>query len=260
MVAINIVIVGAANWSNGVDPRTIESPVEWNNPQQAKFQDLLQLRFVLQGKGHIVTMVCLDLSYRDNTDNFGVIQLKEAFCVDNPVHLRKDCLNVVVEFCNLLNEEWCMSFQQPRIGQLKDYRVALVACGCAWDKGFPSSVVGTIVDQELVTPMDPFLVDNYLSLIGQTDAFRSQGILEMMNPFIKGCFMVMGTLLIRGYKGNDYATERVVRELVELTMPVDAPEVQEFLAGNKPWNYMSRATREALCHYVYGMVTDAHGV
>jgi hypothetical protein len=250
---MNVIIVGAKN-DEVCD--TIDS---WNNPKQAKHSDLVLMKEMFE-----CDIICYDLGYSYDKELDGIQYVNQIFYLDG-MALNSQKLNVIVEFNNMLDENYINhgedNVQHHNLKKLRETekKVAILACGCSWSKGFPSECISYLYYGSLTTPCDAYNVDNLLYVISNTQCIRSlaEKDKEIMYPYQLGLYQTMGTFMWRGYEGDQYKSENVLRELFGL-IGVDC--VKEgyddlicFVKGSKHWNNLPWNVRKELSEFVYGM-------
>lgn len=241
---LNLIIIGARRH----DIELSEDYKEWNNTNQASYFVLKQLLSEFKN----MKILCLDGNYPSNVDNDDddIRYIKEYYNVPETKYFDIDSHNIIIEFCNLLDENWCCSKTNYHVYDEK-YNISYVACGCSWNDGFPIDTLKTIIQHKLYTPFDPMNITSYLTSISYSVYDR-----ENMKPFYQGIYQVLGTVMFRGYSQN-YKLEEPLRELFKI---IDAPlnssynnEFKLFLDGSIHWNQLSREIRLLMTKYIYNI-------
>lgn len=257
MSIFNIIIIGAYSYvSSDLNVSDVSSEVcNWNNPLQASHNDLCKLQ------NEIINITCYDLLYKHSSLQDNISYVSACFSFDDTSLLCKGKHNIIIEFCNMFDENFINhACKQNKLMKLDDYKITVLACGCAWDKGFPlECVLNIIYSDNIVTPCNPYSVDNYLYVISCIRYIYESNLQDIMQPYLYGLYQNMGTLKWRGSEADFYASENVLRELFEL-IGVDAydlsehhkDDLQNFVEGKKHWNKLSWSLREELCSYIYG--------
>ena len=244
---INLIIIGAKS----SDIEMSDDYTEWNNPNQASYFVLKQLLLEIKN----MKIFCLDGDYPKNITCVAQndIQFIKEYYIRSTTDTKYfdiNSHNIIIEFCNLLDENWCSSTTDYNVYDEK-YNITFVACGCCWDDGFPVDTLKTIIQHKLYTPLDPMNITSYLTSISY-----SKYNVEYMKPFYKGIYQILGTLMYRGYSQN-YKSEDPLRELFKI---IDAPlnssqndEFKLFLNESIHWNQLSRIIRLLMTKYIYNI-------
>jgi hypothetical protein len=242
MSMINLIIIGAQRY----DIKISEDYKEWNNTNQASYYVLKQLMSEFKN----MKISCLDGNYPSNVDNNDIQYIKEYYDVPETKYFDIDSHNIIIDFCNLLDENWCSSKTNYHVYD-KKYNITFVACGCGWNDGFPIDTLKTIIQHKLYTPFDPMNITSYLTSISY-----SEYVTGNMKPFYQGIYQVLGTLMFRGYSKN-YKLEEPLRELFKITdAPLNATyndEFKLFVDGSIHWNQLSREIRLLMTKYIYNI-------
>lgn len=271
-----LIVVGAA--ASNIDLGN--DPYKWNNPKQADIHEVLKFGSMLKAEGMTVQIQFWDPMYpgSEETDyllnhmrdsEFGEFHIyRESFDLRNAKGIISgDCVNIVLEFYNPLDENWVMQGVKAAptyLSKYKDDHLAFLACGCMWDKGFPADCIWQCIWQymtiNLTTPLETNNWMMFEQLLSMDACFArpASDKSEVLMPFLKGCMMVMGTLMCRGM-GEDYSTEEVVLEFVRFGsisayMKTEAmsEELASFANGTRRWNTLSYALRKHVSELVYG--------
>lgn len=245
---VNIIIVGA---KDAKDHTNIEL---WNNPLQASTSDLMTIM-----KRTNTQITCFDYLYPYNTIFENILYCNEGYVVGDVDIIHRDSLNIIIEFCNLFDENWINHNEHNKLRYIPlqkydDYNVALLSCGCGWEKGLPIDCITYVIQNRLITKFNPYSVDNLLYTMSSIRSISPENK-SMMYPYIYGLHQMMGTFMWRGCKQDDYESEHILKELFSLIgtseLSEDISEVEEFINGKKHWNNMSWATRKRLSTYMY---------
>jgi hypothetical protein len=242
----NLIIIGAKR----ADIEMSNDYMEWNNPNQASYFVLKQLLLEIKN----MKIFCLDGDYPKNITCSDIQFVQEYYNLADTKYFDINSHNIIIDFCNLLNENWCSSTTNYNIYDEK-YNITFVACGCCWEVDFPVDTLKTIIQHKLYTPLDPMNITSYLTSISYSVEFPIE-TLEYMKPFYKGIYQILGTLMYRGYSQN-YNLEEPLRELFKI---IDSPlnsshddEFKLFLNGSIHWNQLSRTIRLLMTKYVYNI-------
>jgi hypothetical protein len=248
-MSVNIIIVGA---KDSKDHTNVE---QWNNPLQASTCDLMTIIKAYTN----VQITCLDFLYPYSATFENIKYINEGYVVGDLNIVQKHSLNIIIEFCNLFDENWINHNGSTKsryipLQKYDYYNVVLLSCGCGWDKGFPIDCITYIIQNSLTTKFNPYSVDNLLYTISSIKSISPDNK-SMMYPYISGLYQMMGTFMWRGCTQDDYESEHILRELFSLIgtpeVDEDISEVREFINGKKHWNNMLWATRKRLSTYVY---------
>jgi hypothetical protein len=208
--------------------------------------------------GYDPTIKLVDGCYPSSSKDTSFSIIKGSFDIMDPMYLDKDAHNVVVEFCNLMDENWNGWGQNSDNGlafynKYKDYKFAYLACGCMWKRGFPSDAVIEIVSKDYQTPRECWSVNAYLDCIQMVEEIKEDGMEEALQSFLKGVYEVMGTLKYRGRPG-DWSLEEPIRDLLQMVViPVEyAGNIERFISGDIRYNRLSLDTRMYINTLVYG--------
>jgi hypothetical protein len=265
---LHLIIVGAAAPRLDLGP----VPMRWNNPLQADIREVLRFAAEMRAaRDAKVKVTFIDPAYpgveeidHGQCDEDDIVLgsyswCREAFDLKNAqLHLKEGWTNVVVEFYNPLDENWAMYGMDAAPTYLTEYkdrslqtRLVILACGCMWDRGFPTECIRRCLEDKITTPLNSFNWGMFEILL-QTDKE------ECMVPYFRGAMGVMGSLMCRGMS-NDFSTEEVVRDFARSgsisAFMVDndmGAELMQFADGTKHWNFLSRALRETVARAVYG--------
>lgn len=234
-------VVGAA--AVGSDPR---DPEARNNRLQASPADMSRLVARLASAGLACEVVAYDCMYPRAYVSAGVRYVKDMFDLSQ---LPDRGVHVVVEFCGLFCSDWTCRGDAPPLPNRDN--IILFACGCRWNSGFPVDAIAFSVELGFRTPLLPEDMCSYLSVIGYVQLARESGLADSLLPFLRGCHQILGELVTRGYSGNDYKQECVLRELLQC---IDCPPaLLGFAEGAGHWNALPRDARESMYTLVYGV-------
>ncbi len=235
---MKIIVVGAAT--------NIKNTIEFNNKSQASEDDLL--------KFSDCDIECYDMTYVANIQKNGINYISKAFHLED-THILSDSLNIVVEFCNLLDENF-VNHGEAGINQYIDrkqfacnHKIAYLACGCSWNRGFPDECIQYILKHGLYTPCDACDVDSLLYIISVIQKIYDENKEDIMLPYITGLYHMMGTLMWRGDGFDD-----VIRKLIEISIKsheLDG-DLLAFINHEKKWNHIKWSIREEFNRFVYG--------
>jgi hypothetical protein len=238
---INLIILGAQRTDKPT--KISEDYREWNNPKQANYYVLKQLLSEYQN----MKIFCLDGNYPSNVNNNKIQYFKQYYNVEETKYFDIDSHNIIIEFCNLLDEYWCSSKTYYHKYDDK-YNISFISCGCSWNNGFPIETLRTIIKHKLYTPLDPMDYKSYLTSISYTE-YDS----EYMKPFFQGIYQILGTLMYRGYTDN-YILEEPLRELLKNNLNFSIDErFKPFLDGSIHWNQLPREIRLVATKYIYNI-------
>lgn len=239
-MSANIIVIGAKSSSDN------SSRIDkWNNDLQAAHFDLVELPW---------NVICMDPMYPYDATLENIRYVSEAYVpgmVDNV--LKKDAVNIIIEFCNLFDENWINhdGYIRKRHKDMmiyNDHKVVLLSCGCSWNQGFPRRCIEYILDHGLVTKFNAYSVDDLLYTMS---AIQGITMKTTMYPYIYGLYQMMGTFMWRGCEKDSYESEGVLRELFGL-LEIDNDELRDFINGKKHWNQMLWKTRKEMSAIVYG--------
>lgn len=244
---VKIIIVGGKAPDN--------NPGIENNVLQAAHSDLLSLSGTCD-------IVCYDIAYGYAEEIDGIKYINDYYYIGDTEQLDSDCLNIIIEFCNPLDENFInhTAYGNRQYENLMKYdckKVAILSCGCGWNQGFPVKCVQEIIQNGLVTPCDAYNVDSLLYIISTIQMLKNDNILEPMYPYLRGFYQCCGTLMWRGCTADGYFSEKVIRDLFEIlgtdmVSAEDAKELQTFVDNHKHWNQLKWSLRNMLNEYIYG--------
>jgi hypothetical protein len=231
-----------------------------NNILQADHNDLC---FIISTSKYVTDIECYDIAYPSAAVVDGIKYINDYFCFGDTEQLCNDCLNIIIEFCNPLDENFInhSAYGNKQYENLMKYngkyRIAIVSCGCGWDQGFPADCVQEIIRNKLVTPCDAYNVDSFLYVISTVQMLKNDNISHTMYPYLRALYQSCGTLMWRGCSADDYFSERVIRDLFAILgtdmVPVDDSfELQAFIDNQKHWNQLKWSMRNQLNEYIYG--------
>lgn len=246
-MCVNLIIIGAKRF----DIEISNDYMEWNNPNQASYYILKQLLLEIKN----IKIFCLDGDYPKNITNINIQFIKEYYKPTDTKYFDINSHNIIIDFCNLLDENWCSSTTNYNIYDNK-YNMTFIACGCCWNNNFPIDILKTVIEYKLYTPTDPMNISSYLTSINYSQQFQN---IEYMKPFHKGIYQILGTLMFRGYKDN-YKLEEPLRELFKINSDFEILlnnsqiiEFNLFLNKNIHWNQLSRIIRLLITKYIYSI-------
>lgn len=246
MKKVNIIVVGAK-----------DSESNDNNVLQASHEDLLLLK-TLHSE---ITITCYDMLYTSSCVRDSIIYEQKSFCF-NENFIESHSHNIIIEFCNLLDENDInhMTYKTSDTFQtLSECTIAYLACGCAWSSGFPIDCILHIIENSLHSPTQINNIDSFLYIISTVHCIYNNNIQHNMQPYLRGFHHIAGTLAWRGCAQNDYASENVIRNLLELIIADidnldddDRRDLHFFLTKEKHWNFLKWQTREKIAKFIYG--------
>ena len=158
---INLIILGAQRTDKPT--KISEDYKEWNNPNQANYYVLKQLLSEYEN----MNIFCLDGNYPSHVNNNKIQYMKKYYNVDETKYFDTYAHNIIIEFCNLLDEYWCSSKTNYHKYDNK-YNLSFISCGCSWNNGFPIETLRTVIQHKLYTPLDPMDYKSYLTSISYT--------------------------------------------------------------------------------------------
>lgn len=251
---INIIIIGAKN-NETFNVNIIES---YNNPKQANQNDIINLCNIYKNRN--INIFCLD-NYNDIIlYNNNISYINDFFKLGDEKYFNKYAHNIVIEFCNMLDEYFInhdYNKQNDKLLNYIDYKFTWLACGCGWDKGFPINTICTIINDKYYTPIDTKSIDSYINAIISTNKIKENNIEETMKPYSQGIYQSLGTILYRGCEA-DYSSEDVLLELFKIISPslsnIELIEFEKFLNKELHWNRLNRNIRVNLTYFIYGNV------
>lgn len=170
---INLIILGAQRTDKPT--KISEDYREWNNTNQANYYVLKQLLSVYQN----MKIFCLDGNYPSNVNNNKIQYFKQYYNVEETKYFDINSHNIIIEFCNLLDENWCSSKTYYHKYDDK-YKLSFISCGCCWNNDFPIETLRTVIQHKLYTPLEPMDFNSYLTSISYT-----KYDFEYMKPFFK---------------------------------------------------------------------------
>lgn len=240
----NIIVVGAK-----------DSLCDGNNMFQANHKDLCNVLSYDKNIG----ISCYDMMYPKTYILDNIQYVKDQFLIGDIRYLKKDNMNIIIEFCNLL-DEYDVNNGLCFNKQIFDYKIAYLACGCCWNKGFPIECIKTIIENQVFyTPFDYKYVNSYLDVISIIHYIYNNNNPCIMEPYIKGLKCTLGSLKWRGSQTDNYASDGVLRELfiligyenVDELNDEDHSEIQKFVSYQKHWNQLKWSTRENVNKFLY---------
>lgn len=251
MDEINIIIIGGKN-NQSFNENDIET---FNNPNQAKQSDIFNLNNILNDKK--INVYCFD-KYNGEYIQDNVIYFNSFFTLGDTKYLNKNAHNIVIEFCNMLDENFINhenNKQNDKLMNYSDYKFTWIACGCSWDKGFPSHLIYKIVNDKYYTPINAFSINSFLNAIVSSNRIKDNKKDNTMKPYSQGIYQSLGTILYRGCE-SDYSSENILFELFNIIEPQlssdEMIEFEKFLNKEIHWNRLTRNIRIKLTSYIYG--------
>ena len=136
------------------------------------------------------------------------------------------------------------------------YKISYLSCGCCWNNYFPFEQIKLLVEHKLYTPINPFTVDSYFSLINIIHYINENNFVNSVIEFRQGIYQILGTLICRGYSKN-YFSENVLLELftiIELSIfnKQESIEFNKFLNKEIHWTLLPRNIKNKVIFYLYG--------
>jgi len=241
----NIIIVGARDQEYNV-----------NNSSQASHIDLCNLKNIFEN----VTIKCYDPLYNNSFDLDGIEYIKDLFYINDTNYFKKEAINIIVEFCNLFDENDINNSKYYN-SEIFNYNIVYLACGCSYDKGFPIECISLIMNTSgIYTPFDNKNIDSYLYSVSIVNNIYNENKEDIMEPYLNGLYHILGTLKWRGYRGDNYKSEHVLRELftlidintIENINDTNKKDLYDFVKNKKHWNKMNWNTRENITKFIYG--------
>ena len=233
----NIIIVGA-----------------FDNNLQAKHEDLCLLQsFFETGKCKITSY---DILYDCCKQLDNIYYKNDLFHIGDISILQKESHNIIIEFCNLLDENAIHHNLNQHLCLVKyrDYKVSILACGCGWNKGFPIECIMHIIQSDSIyTPTDALSVDSLLHTISCVQYIYQNKLEHVMQPYLQGLYQCMGTI-----KWRNNESEATLKELL-VVLGTDIPNLtdtnqkhlQEFISNHKKWNHLPYDFRESISNFIY---------
>lgn len=247
MTQINLIIVGAK--AEGTRDLI-------NNPLQASHYDLCELK-----KELFINVYCYDMGYNKSAIIDNVHYINEPFYLDDACHFQKHSLNIIIEYCNLMDENHINHNRKYEdFLEYTNFKVAFLACGCGWQKGLPKNCIFVLLREHLYTQWDIFNVDSFLTTISTTKYILQNRMQHILQPFMLGTYQIMGTFSWRGCQADCYESENVLRELFTLIIDDidlnnnDKKELKQFLEKVIHWNHLPWSLRNSLSRLVYGPI------
>ena len=240
---INLIIIGAKN--NDIKSYKSDDHYTWNNYNQADIKALERLDY------DIIT--CVDICYEKNIKINNINYNKNIFNIGDIDLLSKDHHNIIIEFCNFFDENWCCSNYLPyeKLQNYNDYKITFLNCGCMWNNNFPLLELNNITKYDIYTPLNPFSINSYFELM----LYLEQ---KYMKLYVKSIYQILGTLYWRGDKSNDYYTENVLYDLfnaIDILYIFEDNEDKEdfklFLRKKMHWNHLNYNIRRKVTKYLY---------
>jgi hypothetical protein len=246
-----IIIVGAKAPDN--------SSTVANNVLQADHNDLCLL---LSSSKSTIDIICYDVAYPYVADIDCIKYVNDHFHFGDTEPLFTDGLNIIIEFCNPLDENFInhSSYGNRQYENLMQYngryKIAVVSCGCGWNQGFPLDCVKEIIKNNFVTPCDAYNVDSLLYIISTVQMLKNDEILSTMYPYLRGLYQCCGTLMWRGSSADEYFSENVIRDLfaiigTDMVCLEYRIELNAFIEKEKHWNQLKWSLRNQLNEYIY---------
>jgi hypothetical protein len=224
------------------------------NEMQASHKDMCLLMNLFE-KGHC-QIFCYDPLYEKSGIIDDICYKKELFLIGDTHMFEKDAKNIVIEFCNLLDENAIHHnlYQHMSLLPYKGYNMVFLSCGCDWNKGFPiESIMYIIQNDNIITPIDALSVDSFLYAISSIHYIYQNKLEVCSEPYIKGLYQVLGSL-----KWRKEESEYILRELLQV-LGNDIPELseihrdslREFVNSEKQWNKLPWQFRESISMFIY---------
>ena len=236
-----------------------------NNPLQASHSDMVKLIQECKNinKDNYEYMItCYDPMYNDD-DNKLVDNIKyvnKAFVLGDTKYLIKDAKNIIIEFCNLLDEhaihhgmiQHDKLMRYSKYDGINNYDICFLACGCEWNNGFPIDCIMNIIKYNFNTPCNALDVHNFLYVIANIQYIYSKGIENVMESYINGLSQVMGTFRWRS-KESEGVIRQLFREIEGSIQLHDSyiEKLEKFITYQCKWNEMPWELREHISNFVY---------
>ena len=223
------------------------------------FDEVMMCCNRLANDGYNVSVKFVDRIYEftsSQASQFSSIKYDD-FNINDPKYMDKDAHNIVVDFVNLLDENWvAFDMHEQRMGlyeAYKDYKFALLACGPFIKKGFPNDAVMEIVKKGYETPRQYWSAKGFCDAIALSNRFKNEGIENTMKPFMQGVFQMIGTLQYRGMAPN-YSSEEPVRDMLKIRNIIQDPSAKKFINGEIRFHEIAMHIKEYLYPYFDGVV------
>lgn len=222
------------------------------------FDEVMKCKNRLEDDGYNVSIKFIDRIYEFTSDQASQLSsIKyEDFNINDPKFMVKDAHNIIIDFVDLLNENWIaydMHTERKHLYDVyKDYKFALLACGLYNRDGFPSDAVIEIVKKGYETPREYWSAKGFSDAIRLRNIFKEQGLEKTMKPFMQGVFQVLGTLQFRGIEPN-YSSEEPVRELLAIrNIIMREPSIKKFVDGEIGYDEIASYAKDKLVGYFEG--------
>jgi hypothetical protein len=226
----------------------------FDNALQAKHEDLVSLYNFFETGKCIIT--CYDVLYDTSREKDNITYKNDFFDLGETCCLQKDANNIIIEFCNLLDENAIHHNLNQHVCLVKyeDYKMTFLACGCGWNKGFPIECIMHIIQSyNIYTPTDALSVDSFLYVISSIEYIYQNKLEHVMEPYIQGIYQVLGTCK---WRANE--SENIMKELFCI-LGTDIPGLsdmhkdclQDFLENKKKWNQLPWHFRESISNFIY---------
>lgn len=254
---INIIIIGA---KNNIDYTYKNNNVlTYNNPFQANHLTLVEL--INHYKDINIYNYDIYEYYDDyiyNTTN--IFYFSDLYKLGDTTFINKNgSHNIIIEFCNILNENYVSNcfLQGEKMLKYIDCNLTWITCGCMWSDGFPINLIKYIIDNKYYTPVIYNSPQSFLDAISNTQKIINENKQDLMKPYSQGVYQILGTLFWRGNKTNDYQNENVLYELFNIIdYKFSNDEYQKnfnkFLNKEIHWNSLNYNIRKELTYYIYG--------
>lgn len=255
---MNLIIIGA----KGIETK-------YNNPLQASQEDLVKIKEL-----HNCNVKCYDGLY----DKYAIIDSIEYiphnfpnnFDVCDTNIFDKNKQNILIEFCNYFDENYINSSLEDNKKQIinnyikattSGYKIAIIICGCCWNDTLPIECINNVIKYKLTTPMHPYNIDSYKYIINNNKSLK---ILEdnKMKCYVEGLYCIMGTLMWRGCKSDNYESEEILREIFTeirdnnlydvLFLDDELIKLNSFIDKKINWNFLDRYLRIKITNFIYG--------
>jgi hypothetical protein len=258
MTKVNIIIIGAKNSDENINIDILNNYKRWNNPKQAYYNDLVNLKYTLNNNGYKhVKIFCLDPQYTFETKvrEHDIFFIQKYFTVGDTTYCTKSGHNIFIEFSNMLDEYYVTKIKdfndQPEcISKYNNYKISWISCGCSWSQSFPSELICSLIKNEIYTPTN--IYDHYSYLYAMN--FNKLNGDPMFKPFSLGLYQILGSLLWRGFKDNYEYEEVLYKVLEKIISTIDQYEDEflKFMNHEIHWNELPRNVREFINKYIYG--------
>jgi hypothetical protein len=244
----NIIVIGAHHINSN------------NNPNQASHDDMIKLLKICKNEGYECKITCYDPMYGFSRTDNNIQYINKIFELGDTKCLIKNAKNIIIEFCNLLDEHAIHHGMEQHNNLMKyclydgynSYDVCFLACGCSWNNGFPIDCIMNVIKYNMYTPCNALDVNCLVYVIANIQYIYSKNIEDVMEPYIDGLCQVIGT-----FKWRSKESEGVVRQLFrEIEGSMHLPDyfierLEKFMEYKSKWNEMPWSLREYISNFVY---------